>query len=100
MTDDQSLHDQLRKACNKVDGDYEEDNIGPFTNKCVTKHGKISVAENRKRFFEDKTRVNISTHDSELSSSSKNIEEIKTSWGRINAKSKETSFELKGGKPQ
>ena len=100
MSDEETLHDQLRKACHKVNGDYEEDKIGPFTNKCVTEHGTMRVTERRRRFLGDKTRVSISANDAVLSSSSKNIEKIRTSWGRINAKSKETTFELEGGQPQ
>lgn len=91
-----SLHHQLEKACDKVDGRIEESTIGVDVFTCKTDHGEISVRHTPKRFFDDKKRVSISDKDSNLSSSTKEVEEIRTSWNRIVAKGGDTTFDLRG----
>lgn len=99
MSEDITLHDKLRKSCRKVNGDVEEDNIVVDTHKCVTQHGELKVRETRRRIFSDKTKVVLSPYKADFTASGKNVEEINTVAGRLVAKTENSSFDLKGGKP-
>lgn len=96
MTDD--LHEQLEKACNKVGGEYREPTITGIGNMvCETEHGQMTVRDQDRLLREPAQKVSLRGPEGNLSSSVKEVEEIRTSWDRIVAKGGNTTFELKGG---
>lgn len=100
MINEETLHDQLRKNCRAVNGQVKQDNIAGNTTKCLTSNGTLKVRQSHRSLLPDETRVTITSHDDEVSSSVKNVDKIEKSYARIQVRADGTSFDLQGGQPQ